>query len=147
MGAPVQMDVLAGQRGTPAGGTAMPVGLQGADTATQKNALELLHVAGGGSHDLKDSPSRARLLPVCDGQAAGKTDCGYDQDRAPSGHPRRAAIPASRRGARIDAIDFHFPELAAIADVDSLVMIATSDRQQSLHRRAPGQSPSREGGA
>jgi hypothetical protein len=72
IGAPVEMNVLAGQRGAPAISAAMPVGLEGTDTATQQDALELLNVTRGEGHDQKDSSSRARLLPVCNGQATGK---------------------------------------------------------------------------
>jgi hypothetical protein len=65
--ASIQMNVLACQRSPPTIGAAMPVGLEGTDTATQQDALELFNVTGGEGHGLKDSSSRARLLPVCDG--------------------------------------------------------------------------------
>ena len=41
----VEVDQLAGQRGAPAVDAAVPVGLEGAETATQQDALELLHVS------------------------------------------------------------------------------------------------------
>ena len=45
-------------------GAAMPIGLQRANAATKKDALELLDMTGGGGHDLKDSPSRGGFLPT-----------------------------------------------------------------------------------
>ena len=58
------MDVLAREGSASAVHATMPVGLESADAATQQDALELLDMADGGDHGLKDSPSRARLLPV-----------------------------------------------------------------------------------
>jgi hypothetical protein len=46
-GAAVQMDVLAREGGAPTVGTAMPVGLERPDTATEQDVLELLDMAGG----------------------------------------------------------------------------------------------------
>jgi hypothetical protein len=57
--ASIQVDVLARERRAPTVGTAVPVGLQGADTATEQDALELLDMAGGGGHGLRIR----RLLP------------------------------------------------------------------------------------
>jgi hypothetical protein len=52
----------------------MPVGLESAETASQQNALELLDMGRGEGHDLKDSSSRARLLPVCKDRLRGPED-------------------------------------------------------------------------
>jgi len=87
----------------------MSIGLQGTDTATQQNTLELLHMAYGGSHPLKDSSSRARLLPtgrrsasdgrrcrVCEVSAVGKTGLRTSPGRAPgSGRTGLAPPPGS----------------------------------------------------
>jgi len=84
--ASIQVNVLACQRGAPAIGAAMPVGLEGTDTATQQDALELFHMAGREGHGLKDSSSCAQLLPVWKSRVAGKVGL-----RAPSREPASAA--------------------------------------------------------
>ncbi len=61
--ASIQVDVLAGEGSAPAVGAAMPIGLQRANAATKENALELLDMAFGGDHGLKDSSSQAGFLP------------------------------------------------------------------------------------
>jgi hypothetical protein len=63
VGTSIHMDVLARERSAPAVGAAMPVGLEGADTAAKEDALELLDMAYGG-HGLKDSPPHPRFLPT-----------------------------------------------------------------------------------
>ena len=63
MCASVKVDVLAGERSATAIGTAMPVGLQGADAAAQKKALELLDMAGGRSH-LPEGFAHSRPVPA-----------------------------------------------------------------------------------
>src|SRR5277367_2574715 len=67
LGVSIQMDVLAREGGTSAVGAAMSVGLERTDAATQQDALQLLDMPLGGGHGLRDSPSRARLLPVLSG--------------------------------------------------------------------------------
>jgi hypothetical protein len=57
------VDVLAGEGSAPAVGAAMPISLQRTDAAAKENALELLDMAFGGGHGLKDSSSQAGFLP------------------------------------------------------------------------------------
>lgn len=63
--ASIQVDVLAGEGRAPAVGAAMPVGLERTDTSLQEHSLELLDMARGGGHRLKDSPFRPRFLQIC----------------------------------------------------------------------------------
>jgi len=74
--ASIQVDVLADEGRAPAVGAAMPIGLERTDTAPQENPLELLDMARGGGHRLKDSPSRARFLQI-DGVRLRVPEGGY----------------------------------------------------------------------
>ena len=169
-GAVLQVDVLADQRCASAVGATVPIGLERANAATEQNVLELLDVARGGGHGLKDSLSRARFLPASSTCLAGFATPVWPVFDTCSTGLRHLFATARRRvgsatssamrdnpGSRLKAgrrprpgnraIAFQLSEFLVMLDIDSLVMIAASDRYKSLHRRAPRQSPSREGGA
>jgi hypothetical protein len=64
-GMPVQVDVLARQRCAPTVGTAIPVGLQGAEATAQQATLEPLDIRDRERHDEVDFAATERAPAMC----------------------------------------------------------------------------------